>query len=279
MARLDIPEDRLQIYVDRQPLVMLGGIFTLVIAEALAEGNLGKIKLYLALFCSLSPEEIKTIEFYGIKPFKAINANNIQRYPDQLWIESMLDPNSEKISTDCPCMVSFYRGELYVRWTLPTLESVFNCSSVYKLVYTLMVTLEELYHVRQMISPNARAIITLSLLLEFDKVKEISQMEAADKELLTRILEADITFFMQRYLGNYGDVTQWFLDRKSAQDEHKPMTYAEFITGIVVLVNKYGYPEELADTIVDDITELACGDEALISELLSLLEVKKLIGR
>jgi hypothetical protein len=247
-------EEKELISREKQSLMFLCGVIMMAAYNAVETGNLTRLKEILAQFCIEDPQELLENKLEGLaQPFKGLNPWSIVRYPDQVWEESLIDPSTEKVSTDCPCMVSFYRGEINIRWTLPRPEFIWQCESAQKLAYTAMVIIEELFHIRQMVTPNTRALTTLGTILEFDMVNEIPQMSKEDSTLITRLLEGDVTFFLQSYLGKYIASHQWFTDRFASDDEHKPMTPQEFIEAIIHLTKKYGYAEEVAECILEDI--------------------------
>lgn len=247
-------EDRFDIYIEKQRLSFISGMILFAVYEALVTGDLARLKLVISQFCFEDSAQLADMQLNGVaQPFKGLQSHNIVRYPDEVWEETMLDESVEKVSTDCPCMVSFYRGEINVRWTLPRIETIWQCQSAEKLAYTAMVIVEELFHIRQMISPNTRAITTLGIMLEFDAVTDTSLMAEEDRELLKRLLETDVTFFFNTYFKDYISKIQWFLDRESSNDDHKPMSPQEFVSAIMYLTNKYGYAEEVAETFLTDI--------------------------
>jgi len=254
-------EQKELIDLDKSNLLLVCGIIFLRVYEALTTGNLTMLKLVLSDFASLDPQELADMRLQDIsQPFRGLQSYNIVRFPDQEWEQSMLDESTNKVSTDCPCMVSFYRGQINVRWTIPKIEYIWQCKSPEKLAYTALVIMEELLHIRQMVTPNTRTLTSLGTMLEFDAVPDTALMDEQDRELLSQLLENDVSFLFTTYLGQYSKIFeqyQWYQDRTTASDMHKPMSPQEFISAIMYLTNKYGYPEDITETIKEDIDILS----------------------
>lgn len=257
VSKFNQPQDsdkKEEIYIEKQRLMFISGMILFAVFESLDTGDLARLKLIISQFAFENPEELASVRLNDIaEPFKGLKSYNIVRYPDQVWEESMIDESTEKVSTDCPCAVSFYRGEVNVRWTIPRIEYIWQCQSAAKLAYTAMVIVEELFHIRQMITPNSRAITVLGTLLEFDAVSDTAQMEEPDRQLLAKLLENDVTYFFNTYFKIYTERIQWFIDRSTATDMHEPLTPAQFIESIMYLTSKYGYAEEVGETLLADI--------------------------
>lgn len=275
----NLREERVFIYCKKQKYTLVCGMITSAIYSALTENELDCLKLIISQFCYEKAGELADTNIISsVQIFKDLNLNNIYRFTDSVWVDSMLDEESEKVSADCPCMVSFYKGEINIRWTLPTQNAIWSCQSAHKLAYTAMVIVEELFHMRQMITPNTRAIATLGIMLEFDRVNDISNMEEGDKSLLTRLLESDVTFFLSSYFKGIENL-QWFEDRISANDDHKPMTPQEFISAIMYLCNKYGYPEEVGEDLQTNIEYFIEMNPELGSQMLETEGLEEFTGK
>jgi len=245
----------MDIYMEEQNLMFVSGMVLFAVLEALETGDLARLKLVISQFCFEDPQELIDNKLQGIaRPFKELKARNIIRFPDEVREQSLINESTDKLDGECPCEVSFYGNEIFIRWTMPRIEFVWQCNSATKLAHIGMVIVEELFHIRQMITPNTRAITVLGTMLEFDAVKHIGQMDEDDKQLIAQVMESDVTFFFDTYFKPYVDRIQWFLDRADADDYHKTMTPQEFIQAIMYLTNKYGYAQEVGETLLADIT-------------------------
>jgi hypothetical protein len=266
---LPSPEELEQIYLERQNLMFICGVILLGIYQALEMGELIQLKLMMSQFAHEDSSRLSEMKLNGFAhPFKDLKPQNIMRYPDEVWAKSLLDPDSSKVSIECPCAVVSYRGEICLRWTIPGMEYIWQCDSIEKLAYTAMVIIEELLHIRQVISLNAHAIIVLSTMLEFDMITDTSKMDKEDADLLSQVLENDVLFFLNTYFKRSIEQIQWFTDRIGATDMHKLMTPAEFIDAIIKLVSKYGYPHDLAATLIVDIEAFSLINPELGAEML-----------
>lgn len=237
-------------------LILICGYLTFAIIKAYNSGELENLRKSIYPFCVETAHELQTIALMNnIRPFDRIDPQNIFREPDPEWDGSMKDSHAGSIDTDTTCMVSFHRQEIFIRWSFPRIETVRECGDINKLAYTALVIVEELLHMAQITNANTRLLLTLGTHLGFNRVEDISQIEELDRKVLLRILESDITFFLNTYLTEY-ESPQWFTDRNLSTDEHKPMEPQEFISEIIMLTKKYGNFEEFLKTFIIGIQEL-----------------------
>lgn len=257
LSKLELHESdsinkKIEIYQEKQRLSFIAGHIMYAIQLALRYDDPTKLKLILSQFGSEDTQDLIELSFGGLKPFENLEPHNIIRFPDQVREQSLIDDSTEILDCECHCKVSFHAGETYVRWTLPRPEFILKSNSKLKLVHLGLVVMEELLHIRQIISPNTRAINTLSSMYFFDAVQSANQMEEKDQDLLSSILETDITYFQDKYFGDLQDL-QWFKDRHNASDYHKTLTPPQFIDALMYLSNKYGDIENVSENILDEI--------------------------
>ncbi len=252
LSKNNTQEARMQASIENLRFSLISGVIMAAVFQALLADDTLELKLILSFLGAENPEELIAAEIKGMQPFRDFKPHNIVRFPDEVREKSLLDDTTETLDGECPCEVSFFRGQVYVRWTLPRPKYILRCNSPKKLAHLGMVVVEELLHIRQILSPNTRAVNTLSTFYEFDAVPSIGHMEQQDQELLAAVLETDITLFFEKYFAGLEDL-QWFNDRHNADDYHKTLSPQAFIDAIMYLSQRYGYIEEVIEYIVGDI--------------------------
>jgi hypothetical protein len=257
------------------------GFFCTLIVHTLDTGDTASIKQHLAELAALTPDAIRELQIGLSIPLDRIN--HIVREPDLLWEQSLVDPTITKVQTDTQAAIAMYQGELWLRWNLPRVEYIQACTSVEKLVYTAMVVLEEILHLRQYITPSRRYILNLRTELEFGE--PVNNLDPDVRELLELLLEADVALCMQNYLtfDEYGHL-QWYQDRVQAgpHDKHRLLDPVGLV-GIFMLVSKiyseFNSGEEFARSVVEGIMQWGDWNPKAIEQIHAfLLTIKAELG-
>lgn len=203
------------------------------------------LRAMLAALAAVAPADLVKAEIAGARPFRHIRPDHILREIDHLWEQSMLQADGQ-INYDIRSAVSVYRGDLWLRWTLPSPTSILLCKDPRKLVYTCLTVIEELLHIRQITALNSRWFVSLQLELNLSKLNDVEELLPEKKELLTRLREADVTQFLRNILPDSVMTEQWFHDRAQNDSLYRELTYVEMLRDMMTLTLKYGDPLDFA---------------------------------
>lgn len=214
--------------------------------------ELHSLKEFLIRLSTLDPEELVNVDIEGMRPFKNIQPQNIVRFPDQPWADSMVDNSTDDCNPECPCEIAISRNKIWLRWTLPEPEYIENCFSVEKIIYTAMVVVEELLHLGQ--KPNLNSYRMLSLESDLE-IYDRRAMTKEDSHNIQVIRESDVTAFMKRIVSKQFQNLQWFRDREKASgdDIHKILSISEVVELAIQISENCGYPEELLEELIREI--------------------------
>jgi hypothetical protein len=255
-------------YSERESALLRISLFMGLIHRAIYRGDALELHVTLALLGREDPESLRTLETDYCKPFLKLEKGAIWREPDQVWEESLVDDSTNRVEIECPCMIHDKAGKLMVYWSFPRMQYILKCTAVSKLIYCALVAAEEMIHLSQRLSGNSRRILTFNTSLELDGVTNVSKMTEPERILLQRIIETDVTYQIA-YFSYCPELqeSQWYTDRISGDEIHRPLSPVEMLDGILYLVEKYGYPEELVKTIEEQLDFLATRNPELIGEM------------
>jgi hypothetical protein len=241
---------------DRASIIYLSGIFIGLLNKAEYTQDFREVKLFLMLLADMDSESLAELPLYGIRPFETCIVN---RKPDSRWEETMVSSDHDVV-IDCPCGVENHYGKVYVNWTIPRYEFILECEDNEKLKYCMMIVIEEFFHIRQLNSPTSATLINLGINLSLDAFSDLSRMSSEDRALFTQIIESDITYFLGsnaefgygRYIPNLPE-SLWYKKRFEGDSEHRPLTPVEMVERIIYLAENYGYPDEVAQELADNL--------------------------
>lgn len=227
---------------DRMKIVFSAGLLLNGILMGIHEGDFEELKKMLIGISSIDPDEVINSRIQHVRPFQKLK---IQRFVDPLWRHTMLS-DSNIVDMDTNCLVKEYKGDIYLRWTIPDPATFEQCDDPKKLIFTAMTVIEEMLHICQIEANGARKVMSLELIL--DLKTQGKTLTEQDSDLLTRILESDVTYFLASKSNLFGkcipdlEETQWYKKRFQGEKIHRPMSPDEMFEGIMHLAEKYDDP-------------------------------------